>query len=289
MPYTYVQSQRISLRAAGYDEAWLQTTILSNPEILGIGDLKPVGREVRQTPGGRLDFLFSDPDTERMYEVEVMLGPTDESHIIRTLEYWDVESRRWPTREHRAVIVAEEITNRFFNVIWLLNRSIPIIAIKLDTLIVDGKATVNFTKILDIYEPPEGRDPIQSGASTRESWEQYANPDSLKVFDNCVQLLSGKGGQPRTTYTDGYIAIGGRKRYFAWFVPRKRDKRCMVYIRVGELNAESILSKLQEAGIDADRDENSQIKIRLLATELENNRSLLSEAFRLGVDEGGGL
>ncbi len=38
-----------------------------------------------------------------------MLGAVDESHIIRTIEYWDVERQRYPTLQHRAVIVAEEI------------------------------------------------------------------------------------------------------------------------------------------------------------------------------------
>jgi hypothetical protein len=52
-----------------------------------------------------------------MYEVEIMLGSTDESHIIRTIEYWDIEKRRFPSKDHKAVIVAEDITNRFFNVI----------------------------------------------------------------------------------------------------------------------------------------------------------------------------
>ena len=122
MGYPYTSCERLSLRASGLDEAWLQRTILENPSILRLGDLKPAGREVRQSAGGRLDFLFYDADKNTMYEVEVMLGATDESHIIRSLEYWDIESRRWPNREHRAVIVAEEITNRFFNVIWLLNR-----------------------------------------------------------------------------------------------------------------------------------------------------------------------
>jgi len=30
------------------------------------------------------------------YHVELQLGATDESHIIRTIEYWDTERRRWP-------------------------------------------------------------------------------------------------------------------------------------------------------------------------------------------------
>jgi hypothetical protein len=63
-----------------------------------------------------------------MYETEIMLGGTDESHIIRTIEYWDIEKRRFLSKDHQAVIIAEEITNRFFNVITLMNRSIPNIA-----------------------------------------------------------------------------------------------------------------------------------------------------------------
>ena len=38
-----------------------------------------------------------DPDEgDTYYEVEVMLGVLDESHIIRTIEYWDVERQRRP-------------------------------------------------------------------------------------------------------------------------------------------------------------------------------------------------
>ena len=47
------------------------------------------------------------------------LGKTDESHIIRTIEYWDIERKRYPQYDHTAVIVAEEITSRFLNVIGL--------------------------------------------------------------------------------------------------------------------------------------------------------------------------
>jgi hypothetical protein len=51
-----------------------------------------------------------------------MLGSLDESHIIRTIEYWDIERQRRPTFEHRAVIVAERITSRFFNVLVSARR-----------------------------------------------------------------------------------------------------------------------------------------------------------------------
>ena len=70
------------------------------------------------------DLLLQDADSNRRYEVEVQLGATDESHIIRTIEYWDIERRRYPQYEHTAVIVAEDITSRFLNIISLFNGMI---------------------------------------------------------------------------------------------------------------------------------------------------------------------
>jgi len=61
--------------------------------------------------------------------VEVQLGSTDESHIIRVIEYWDVERKRYPQYDHCAVLIAEEITARFLNVIGLFNGTIRWFAI----------------------------------------------------------------------------------------------------------------------------------------------------------------
>ena len=50
--------------------------------------------ERRQPSGGRLDLLLTDVENRVRYEVEIQLGPLDESHIIRTIEYWAIERRR---------------------------------------------------------------------------------------------------------------------------------------------------------------------------------------------------
>ena len=55
--------------------------------LLGLGELRLLAREKPLHGGGRLDLLFTDDDSTR-YEVELQLGSTDETHIIRTLEYW---------------------------------------------------------------------------------------------------------------------------------------------------------------------------------------------------------
>ena len=56
-------------------------------------------------------------DNDGCYEIEIQLGATDPRHIIRTIEYWDTEKKRYPQYDYCAVIVVEEITGRFMNVI----------------------------------------------------------------------------------------------------------------------------------------------------------------------------
>ena len=99
----------------------IQQFIYDDPSCLGLGELTAINKEKIQPAGGRLDLLFVDDDNTR-YEIEVQLGPTDPSHIIRTIEYWDNERKRYPQYDHCAVIVAEEITNRLYNIIQLFIR-----------------------------------------------------------------------------------------------------------------------------------------------------------------------
>ena len=83
------------------NERWLQEQIIENPSLLGLGDLMVHRVERQQPTGGRVDLILQDEDTR--YEVELQLGPLDESHIIRTIEYWDMERRLYPRAEpHRS-------------------------------------------------------------------------------------------------------------------------------------------------------------------------------------------
>lgn len=112
MPLELKKIEPVELRSVGLDERWLQDRIKDDPGLLGLGELEIVSREHRQPVGGRIDFLMRD--AESYYEVEIMLGTLDESHIIRTIEYWDIERQRRPQADHYPVIVAEHITSRFF-------------------------------------------------------------------------------------------------------------------------------------------------------------------------------
>ena len=90
----YLKTERIWLKNnSNFDETWVHDRIAEEPSILGLGDLILRDRERPQKHAGRLDLLLQDSKSDRRYEVEVQLGRVDESHIIRTIEYWDIEKK----------------------------------------------------------------------------------------------------------------------------------------------------------------------------------------------------
>jgi hypothetical protein len=63
----------------------------------------------------------------------------------------------------------------------------------------------------------------------------------------------------------------------------------MVDVRIAEASTDSILQKLQSVGVDAYRKVDGEVRIRLLAVDLDKNGQQIEDALRLGVEEGGGL
>ena len=217
--------QYVSLKShPDIDEKWLQGHIKKNPALLGLGDELIVRDYERTQPsGGRLDLLLEDRDQSIRYEVEVQLGAVDESHIIRAIEYWDVERRRYPQYEHIAVIVAEEVTGRFLNVISLFNGSIPLIAIQLKGVEVNGAFTLIATRVLDVVRL--GTEEEDAGETVdRAHWEQKTSSASLKVMDDIISLINEEvveNVEPR--YNKNFIGLthNGQPNHFIVFGPRK--------------------------------------------------------------------
>ena len=203
------------------NERWLQEKIIENPSLLGLGDLMVHRVERQQPTGGRVDLILQDEDTR--YEVELQLGPLDESHIIRTIEYWDMERRLYPRLNHIAVIVAEDVTSRFLNVITLLAGSIPLIAIQIHGLQVGEAFTLVATRVVDMTagqpnEDDDGGDPVD-----RTSWERRSSRESLETMDRIMDLVNEVQPGTAATYKKHYIglATNGMARNFMQFWPRK--------------------------------------------------------------------
>jgi hypothetical protein len=250
MPMELEKAAPVSLRSLGLDERWLQDRINEDPSVLGLGNLEIAGKEHRQPVGGRIDFLLRDTEgDDTYYEVEVMLGALDESHIIRTIEYWDVERQRRPNSNHRAVIVAEQITTRFFNVIRLLNRSVPLIAIKLSAFSMNGRVVLHPVTVLDVIE--ESSEELDVEERTDRAYWGTKSPSLLSILDKVVSSLRAAHIEPRLTYNRHHVALGTTGRNFCWFYPRKSPETCNIEFRVVADRRDALVSGLQEIGISA--------------------------------------
>ncbi|MBR0982346.1 hypothetical protein [Bradyrhizobium liaoningense] len=271
-----------SLRSLGLNEAWLQQQILDDPSLLGLGDLQVIKRERIQASGGRIDFLMADFESDTRYEIEVMLGPVDESHIIRTIEYWDVERQRYPTLQHCAVIVAEEITSRFFNVIRLLNRAVPLVAIQLSAFKINSDVILQFIRVLDTNEfnpNGDGEEP-ESAETNRAYWENRTKPEILSVVDACCSLVPKSYGEPKLSYNKSHIALGTGGYLFCWFFPRKVASHCAVWIKVGATERQAIIDKLADAGLEALSKGTASIRMNIKMDDIQRHRQALIDLFQ---------
>ena len=204
----YVKAEIINLKNHPiYNEKWLQNRIEEDPSILGLGDLDFKYSEKIQINGGRLDTILYDSVNNKRYEVEIQLGATDEKHIIRTIEYWDIERKRNPQYDHCAVIVAEEITSRFFNVISLFNGTIPLIAIQVKAIKVGEQISLFFTKVLDENNFELNEEDIVSEPKDRAYWENRATPATLNLVDKMMQSLGDVVSEYELKYNKHYIGI----------------------------------------------------------------------------------
>mgnify|MGYP000087122311 CR=1 FL=1 len=225
----YVPSRVISLKKSpDHSEKTLQEAIANNPEILGLGEITLRETERRQLNGGRLDLLFDDETTKVRYTVELQLGATDETHIIRTIEYWDNERSRNPHIDHIAVIVAEDITTRFLNVISLFNKSIPLIAIQLSAIEIGDAITINCVKVLDLSTSMGWEEDNTAAVSTdRPYWLKKATPQTVCLADKILGIVHDVLGSKNLelNYNKHYIGLasGGVANNFITMKPRKHN------------------------------------------------------------------
>ena len=186
----YAKFERVSIKNhPELNERWVQERIAEDPGILGLGDVVLKDKERIQPRAGRLDLLFQDADSSRRYEVEIQIGSTDENHIIRTIEYWDIERKRYPQYEHTAVIVAEDITSRFLNVISLFNGMIPLMAIQMSALKLGEKIGLVFTTVLDqmTFGLVDEDEEVQE-ATDRAYWENRGTKKTVAMADQLLEL-----------------------------------------------------------------------------------------------------
>lgn len=286
----YEKLTKVSIRNhPELSERWVQERIAEDPSILGLGDVILKDKERIQTGAGRLDLLLQDADGNRRYEVEIQLGKTDESHIIRTIEYWDIERKRYPQYEHTAVIVAEEITSRFLNVIGLFNGTIQLIAVQMSAVQLGDAVSLMFTTVLDqVRFGLVDEDEEVHEATDRTYWESRGSKATVAMADELLEILKTLNPRLEPKYNKFYIglAIDGQPNNFVIIRPQKNAIRVEPRLQ----KTDEIEAAVEAAGLDVmDYDSKwGRYRIRLQAGDVKKRSEVLHQLFEAAYRETGG-
>jgi predicted transport protein len=284
----FVKSEKFSISDhPELNELWIQGLIAEDPSILGLGDLVLKDKERIQPKAGRLDLLLQDAETKRRYEVEVQLGKTDESHIIRTIEYWDIERKRYPQYDHCAVIIAEDITSRFLNVINLFNGNIPLIAIQMNALKMNDIMTLSFTTVLDELVFGLDEEDGELEVTNRAYWEDKGTIKTVSMVDQLFETIKTFDSGYDLKYNKFYIGLtlNGRPNNFALFKPKK--KFLIFELRLNP--SEELKKEVEDCGLD----DMGYIKkwniyrIRLVETDLKKNEEIITKLLKAAYEAKG--
>ncbi|MBI2436111.1 MAG: hypothetical protein HYV26_24905 [Candidatus Hydrogenedentes bacterium] len=274
----YTKFEQLSIRShPELSEQWVQDRIAEDPSILGLGDVILKDRERAQPRAGRLDLLLQDVDTDRRFEVEIQLGATDESHIIRSIEYWDIERKRYPQYEHTAVIVAEDITSRFLNVVSLFNGMIPLIAVQMKAFRVGDQVGLVFTTVLDqttlgLVDEDEEKEP-----TNRAYWEQRGSSKTVSLADQLLEMAKVHNKSLELKYNKVYIGLAkdGQPCNFILFRPKKRFIQFEPRFKYTSETQE----RLESSGLDVMgyNSHRGRFRIRLQPGDIEKHREILAQ------------
>lgn len=279
----YVKATPVSLKShSEFNEKWLQERLSDDPGLLGLGDLEVKELERRQPRAGRLDALLTDPETHTRYEVEIQLGATDEAHIIRTVEYWDIEKSRYPQYEHIAVLVAEDITSRFLNVVSLFHKAIPLVAIQMRALEVGGDLTLAATTVLDLMPLGTDEEDEAGQATDRNYWIKRGSKTSVGVADSLVKLVNEVTGETLALkFNKHYIGLArdGIPDNFMQF--RARKEYLIAEFRIAR--SDEVTTLVEDSGLDSlpwEKRWGGRYRIRLTEPEVTTHHDLLVKLIR---------
>lgn len=151
-----------------------------------------------------------------------------------------------------AVIVAENVTSRFLNVINLFNGFIPIVAIQIRCLALNGVATIVATRVVDRMVLGDDDDEVQE-------------------LDPGLQL----------NYRKNYVGLarGGLVDNFILLFPRKQN-RVVVTFRIAR--SDEIDARLEDADLAFEyKARRGRYRLELTEPAVMEHRDLLRELVRL--------
>jgi hypothetical protein len=207
------------------------------------------------------------------------LGATDEAHIIRTIEYWDVEQKLYPQYKHCAVLIAEDITSRFLNVVSLFNGLIPLIAIQMQALKVGLARTIVFTKVMDeLSRGLVDKDEEAAAApADRGYWEKRGSKMTVQMADQLLAIAQQFDPSLKLTYNKYYIGFSRDDQPYNFVILRPRKSTINIDAKVGR--SEEWDKRIEEADVEALEYDTryDRYRLALQKDDIANNGQLLKE------------
>lgn len=215
--------QLVSLRELGLNEHWLQDWLVKDLTRLGLGPLSILHQEQTQAGGGSLDILAAAADT--YYSIEVQLGEVDASHGFRVFDYWARNRRRFPSKTHVAVLVAESTIGRYRVALEELSAMAPLLVVELrswrgaqEAVLVPELVIRNDS--VDVSGTPLAA--TTGEARTADEWRQAITADAWRFHEQFAKLAKDAFGPIVVDYSPkSYIGIRVGRRVWAPLWPRR--------------------------------------------------------------------
>jgi len=267
------------------NEKIVQDKIARKPTMLGLGDVVLKDKERLIPGGGRLDILIQDMNTNRRYEVEIQLGALDSDHLIRCIEYWDTECRRYPQYDHVAVLVVEEVTSRFLNILQIVGKAVRLKVIQMCATDLDGVIGLVFIPIFESVDLGliDDDEEVQEVAD-RAYWERLSDKEIVAVVDDFLEITQEFNPSLELNYTKFYIGFTKNDRANNFIIMRpRRNNLFILELRLKE--TKELTEQLDASNLDLMDYYDHRYRIRLKANEFEKNKEILSKLTRLAYDE----
>ncbi len=280
--YIYTKFKHISiLHHPLLDEKWIAQKITDDPLLLGLGDIKKTGKPEIQEDWHRVSLSFEDKKFGRRYDTLIQCGPANEDDIVSIIEHWDCERQNSLRYDHIGVIAAEEFPDRFLNVLGVLNRFIPITAVKLNALALGRHISLLCTTVLNqrySYAGNENEDSTDECIS--KTGVPSGGPATFNMASELLDFIRSFDSNVQTRYHKNFISLEtiSPRGNCVIFFPQKDGMRF-------ELRAErsrQIEKCLASGGLKIiDYSESGWYRIKLGKGDLVKHRNLLRELISL--------
>jgi len=268
-----------------FNESWLEQRVADHPEILGLGKVIVLSQQKRQKDGvGRLDLLLESEDKNTVFVVELMLGPVDSSHIVRTIDYW-LDSRKTlkANVECRAVLIGERIVDsRFRSVAEFLTRKMPLLVKEVAALQVGNMMTVHFTTVFRSDDLEPRADVL--GSFDRTSWLKKSK-ETVEVAEAVIKMLQRFDDSISANFRQGFIGIRvGNKPVLNFVAFRPFRGKVRFSIRVED--ASPWRKRLAKSGLQVLQTDKTDNKVRMAVTKEDvlSNKVMLKQLCNDGYD-----